>query len=417
LIQSESITLRNPANATAYRILASALAGLPLLDIENVKRTIIETTGHRSKALETLSRLFCEHFGQATRPTRSQIFSWISTHFSFPKAKGRERIVHVRLACDQGFGTRFECLSNIGIPQLHTLDDLYRFLSLNSIDELEWLVAPNRCRGLNLSHYTTHLLRKRTGRFRLVEAPRSRLKFVQRVILKEILNRVPVSDACFGFVKDRSVLQYTLKHCDKGVVIRMDLEDFFPSISAGRVNAMWRTLGYPDTVATYLTWLCTVPANLPKQELLQSIPHASRKPIELQCSKSRLPQGAPTSGSIANLIAYRMDQRFIGFSKKTSGEYSRYADDLAFSWPILSEAHCKRLTAWIAATILDCGFRVNYRKTIIMRRNQRQLLAGIVVNDHPNTSRETTEALRATLFNCVRFGPASQNREMHESAG
>jgi hypothetical protein len=68
---------------------------------------------------------------------------------------------------------------------------------------------------------------------------------------------------------------------------------------------------------------------------------------------------------------------------------------------------------WIATTVLECGFQVNFRKTRIMRNHQQQSLAGVVVNDRPAISRETVETLRATLFNCVRYGPVSQNREAH----
>ena len=108
-----------------------------------------------------------------------------------------------------------------------------------------------------------------------------------------------------------------------------------------------------------------------------------------------------------------MDRRFIGFVKKTDGRYSRYADDLAFSWPKLGEQHAKQIATWIAATIMECGFNVNFRKTRIMRRGQRKSIAGIVVNEQPNVNRTEFGNLRALLFNCDRFGPTSQNRAEH----
>jgi RNA-directed DNA polymerase len=298
-------------------------------------------------------------------------------------------------------------------PRILSLVDLVDFLELDSLEELDWLTIPNRLRGAKLQHYRSRLIKKRSGGYRWIDAPRARLRFAQQRILHGILDCVRVSDACCGFVTGRNVRQFASLHSKQSIVLRMDLEDFFPNIHTGSVNAMWRTLGYPNEVSQYLTWLCTIPRRSIELDLLSNVPYHQHGNLLDQCSRDRLPQGAPTSGALANLIAYRMDQRFLGLSNKLGGRYSRYADDLAFSWPKIGRRHLESLKTWIAVCVLECGFRVNYRKTRVMHSSQRQILSGVVVNESPCLARSELDCLRAILFNCVQHGHESQNLSRH----
>lgn len=182
-------------------------------------------------------------------------------------------------------------------------------------------------------------------------------------------------------------------HVAQHVVLRLDLKDFFPSIPRARVAACFRTMGYPDTVAHLLAALCTNAA--PKEYGLYSQPH--------------LPQGAPTSPALANLCLYRSDCRLTGLAAVAGVSYTRYADDLAFSGSKISEALFLRA----AAILLEEGFSVHHRKTRLMHRGVRQHLAGLVTNQHPNVMRPDFDRLKATLTNCVRHGPETQNRAAH----
>lgn len=395
------------------RLMAHGISVTPHHDTESVRQAIIDVLGRKSLWSLQLAKRYCKHFHGPNRPTRRQIRLWLTSNVGARVSSHKGVTLRGKIVKTQSFRPRTEQVSSFQLPEIHHVGDLWRFLKLDSWNELAWLVAPNRYPSLRLQHYRARLVRKRSGQYRLVEAPRSRLKHVQRVILHEILDQIPVSNTCFGFVKQRDVKQFAAEHCCQGVVIRLDLQDFFPSIQTGRVHALWRFLGYEDEVATYLTWLCSIPPQAGTLELIDTLPPTAQHHLGEQCRRDRLPQGAPTSGALANLIAYRMDQRFAGFAAKSGGRYSRYADDLAFSWPNLSESQCERMIHWIATTVLECGFQVNFRKTRIMRNHQQQSLAGVVVNDRPAISRETVETLRATLFNCVRYGPVSQNREAH----
>jgi RNA-directed DNA polymerase len=128
---------------------------------------------------------------------------------------------------------------------------------------------------------------------------------------------------------------------------------------------------------------------------------------------SHLPQGAPTSPALANLCAYRVDCRLSGLARSAGAEYTRYADDLAFSGNDDFERRVERFSTHVAAILGEEGFTVYHRKTRIMRQGVRQHLAGLVANQSVNVIRTDFDRLKATLTNCVRLGPASQNREGH----
>ena len=120
-------------------------------------------------------------------------------------------------------------------------------------------------------------------------------------------------------------------------------------------------------------------------------------------AKPHLPQGAPTSPSIANLCAYRLDCRLSALADTAGAIYTRYADDLAFSGDTDFARVAKRFQLHASATAMEEGFRVHHRKTRIMRRGVCQRLAGIILNEHPNLPRNDMDRLKATLMNCIRF--------------
>lgn len=141
---------------------------------------------------------------------------------------------------------------------------------------------------------------------------------------------------------------------------------------------------------------------------------APRERSELPSAYARrhLPQGAPTSPTIANLCVYRLDRRLAGLARSAGAVYTRYADDLAFSGGADFARRAKRFRH-VAAITLGEGLTVNYRKTRIMRPSVRQELAGIVINQRLSPRRAQFDQLKAVLTNCVRHGPASQNRDGH----
>jgi hypothetical protein len=124
-----------------------------------------------------------------------------------------------------------------------------------------------------------------------------------------------------------------------------------------------------------------------------------------------LPQGAPTSPALANLCAFRLDLRLSGAAGKLGAEYTRYADDMAFSGDEKFESKIHGFYRLVCKIAREEGFAINPSKTRMMAQGTRQKMTGIVLNEHPNIARSEFEILKAILHNCIRSGPEHQNRD------
>ena len=302
------------------------------------------------------------------------------------------------------------------VPSMPSPADLAAALGLGH-EELAWLADERRMNARasepKLGHYHHRWVPKAGGGWRLLEAPKPRLKRIQRWLLDEVLSEIPVSDVAHGFVPGRSVRTFVAPHVGRNVVVRMDLEDFFTSVSRARVVALFRRVGYPRRVAAILAGLCTAPT---PEHVLAEHPRATadlerRFWANARLRDAHLPQGAPTSPAISNLAAWRLDRRLSALASGFGATMTRYADDLAFSGDKTFEASVRFFIARVGAIAIDEGFGVNHRKTRVMRQGQRQTLCGIVVNDTANLPRPERDRMRATLFNVARFGLDSQNRD------
>jgi RNA-directed DNA polymerase len=194
----------------------------------------------------------------------------------------------------------------------------------------------------------------------------------------------------------------------------MDLADFFPSFRAARIQTAFRMLGYPEPVADLLGGICTTttPRHLWEDKPLEVNAEQWREARDLYCWP-HLPQGAPTSPLLANICCYRVDCRLVGLAVSVGASYTRYADDLGFSGDKGFQRHVETFSTHVAAILLEEGFRVNFRKTRVMRQGVRQRLVGVVANERANVMRTDFDRLKAILTNCVRHGPESQNRDAH----
>ncbi|WP_439630105.1 reverse transcriptase family protein [Gemmata sp.] len=306
-------------------------------------------------------------------------------------------------------------LGPAAVPALATADQLAAWLGVEP-GRLAWLADVT---GRNRTHphgplrtYRHRWVPKASGRARLLEIPKLRLKNVQRALLEHVLNAIPPHPAVHGFCTGRSAVTNAAAHCGRAVVVKLDLADFFPSVPAARVYRVFRSVGYPEAVAGLLAGLCTTrtPADVwdaRPNPALDGSEHATR----LRLSDRHLPQGAPTSPALANLAAHRLDRRLAGLAARLGATYTRYADDLTFSGDHDLARRAKRLAHVAAVVAGEEGFALNFRKTRVMRRGRRQTVTGVVVNAHPNVPRADFDLLKATLTNCARHGPAGQNRE------
>ncbi len=269
-----------------------------------------------------------------------------------------------------------------------------------------------RQRPLSDQHYRLETRPKRSGGWRLLEVPAPYLAALQASLLHGLLDRLPPHEAAFGFTRGRSVVEHARLHAGQGLVLRLDLADFFASVRASRVHALFDTLGYPASVAQALTRLCTTAT--PEAALLDL--RRSGRLDWAQAQRWRdahLPQGAPTSPALANLCAFGLDLRLAGLAERLGARYSRYADDLVFSGPAALAPRARQIEAWVGAIALDEGFALNHRKTRAQRPGQRQTVCGIVVNAHPNLAREAFDQLKAELHRAATTAAVDPQRLAH----
>jgi len=293
---------------------------------------------------------------------------------------------------------RPEVLAQNGLPNLADRDQLARALKASRA-QLDWLAFPES--EAEPRHYVAFAIPKRSGGYRVLYAPKRKLKDAQRWVHREILAKTCAAEPAHGFVQGRSFHTNAAPHAGKDIVITFDIENFFPSITYRRVRGIFQSLGYGEDVAIPLAMLCTVKPAEKVREFVGGQRHRM------------LPQGAPTSPALANLACRHLDARLAGLAAKFGCTYTRYADDLTFSGDAVFEKSLKRFLPLFHAILRAEGFRVNRKKTHFARRGARQEVTGLVVNDGPSVPREYRRTLRAILHNARKTGIEAQNREKH----
>jgi len=298
-------------------------------------------------------------------------------------------------------------LEYYGLPEFTTPEQLANWLQL-PLGKVAWLTyrfcENRRPQSAKEAHYHFKWIRKRSGGHRLIEAPKQTLKQVQEKILREILDRVPAHPAVHGFVRGRSILTNAQPHIGKRFLLKMDLENFYPTVRYSRVVSIFRSLGYSREVSLWLARLTTscAPSSL-------KVPFGESSSIWRYLPR-HLPQGAPTSPALANLSAFPLDVRLDGLAKTYHLRYTRYADDLTFSGDGRAMPALREIILLGEQIIRDERFVVHREKRKVIRESQRQTVTGVVVNKKTNVSRQDYDKLKAILHNCRKHGPASQNR-------
>lgn len=248
------------------------------------------------------------------------------------------------------------------------------------------------------ARYATFQVAKHSGGHRRIEAPRARLREVQRRLLALLTPEYRPRKVVHGFVPKRGILSNADPHANRALVLNVDLQDFFPSINPGRVRGalMAKPLGLHEDVATLITRLTTV--------------------------HNRLPQGAPTSPFLANLVCAKLDSELLRLAKAHGLRYTRYADDITLSTRKRlmdpSIAALARPPSGTEATVGNAlrsiiegnGFRVNDPKVRLYSRSSAQRVTGLIVNKFPNVERRFVRELRAMIHAWRKFGePAAES--------
>jgi retron-type reverse transcriptase len=272
------------------------------------------------------------------------------------------------------------------VPVVENASELAELLGLDP-EELAGLT-----RGVP---YVEFEIDKATGGKRRITAPKAALKRAQRAIHQQILSKLAVHRAAHGFVSGRSIVTNAEPHQRAAVVVKMDLIDFFPTVHYRRVLGVFQTLGYSYEVAQVLAGLCTHRPILPDGRFVWP---------------GVLPQGAPTSPAITNLICARLDRRLSKLAEKSGATYTRYADDLTFSFAREPQMKLGKLCWWVDQICQQEGFVENAKKRRVLRRGSQQRITGIVVNDGLRIPREERRRFRAILHNVRKNGLAAEAR-------
>lgn len=295
-------------------------------------------------------------------------------------------------------------LTALQLPILSTPADIAKVLGL-TIPQLRGLAFHTEV--ANRIHYVQFTVPKKSGGTRTLSAPHRRLAAAQQWILQNILNKLPVEAEAHGFVGGRSIVTNAQAHVGKAVVVNMDLEGFFPSITFQRVRSVFHRQGYSPAVATILALLCT---ECPRRNV-----EFAGQSLFVATGPRGLPQGACTSPALSNQVARRLDKRLQGLARKLELTYTRYADDITFS----GDAELKDRVGYVMARVRhiaqDEGFAVNEAKSRVLRRNTAQTVTGLVVNDRVSVPRSEIRRLRAILHQAKKTGLEAQNRQDHSN--
>jgi RNA-directed DNA polymerase len=280
------------------------------------------------------------------------------------------------------------------LPQLSDVAALAKALGL-TIPRLRWLTYH---RDVDTgTHYHRWLVPKRDGSQRLISAPKRELKAAQRWITREITEHLPVHGAAHGFLRGRSIVTNAQVHAGARILVKLDIKGFYPTVTMRRVKGLLRRAGLGEQIATLMALLAT---ESPRQEV---VTHG--KPHFVALGPRSLPQGAPTSPSITNALCLRLDCRLSGLARKLGCRYTRYADDLAFSWHGKGKSDVGGLLRAVTMIVRSEGFEIHTKKTRVMRTGARQQITGLVVNRAPEgrpiarVPRKTQRQLRAAIKN------------------
>jgi RNA-directed DNA polymerase len=296
------------------------------------------------------------------------------------------------------------------LPKLDKPKELAEALGL-SVAELRRL-AYHRDAATRLNYYRFEIP-KRDGSKRAIWAPHRRLKAAQRWILREVVERLPVHGAAHGFLHGRSTVSNAAAHRDSKTILKVDLKDFFPTVTLPRVKGVFRKAGYREQIATLLALLCT--------EAPREVSVVDGVTYYLSLGPRCLPQGAPTSPAITNTLCLRLDRRLQGLANKLGWRYTRYADDLTFSLPTghKGEPRIGALLSGISRIAAGEGFTLHPDKTRVHRSGRRQQVTGLVVNGEqgPRAPRAFKREVRAALHNLSRGKPLREGETLSSLAG
>ena len=297
-------------------------------------------------------------------------------------------------------------LESLKLPVLRNIHDLSKLIGLNS-ETIVWLTFEKKVSSVD--HYLRFEIPKRSGGMRLISSPKKQMRQAQLAIREEILKKMAPSKQAMAFRPNTSIVDNAKAHAGAKILVRVDLKDFFPSISFNRVRGFFKSCGYSPGIATVLA-LLTTDAQRVYVKTETGVKAVAR-------GKRGLPQGACTSPDLANLIAKKLDARLQGLVEyKGDWRYTRYADDLVFS-TLNKDSDAFGIVKAVEKIAKAEGFEVNHKKTSIKRPSGRMSVTGLVINEEGvRLSKSDLKRIRAFLHKCDTLGREEVSREIGKSA-
>lgn len=276
-----------------------------------------------------------------------------------------QKLTEEERACALGYVER---LMSRDLPPIFDFSHLCYILGVSNEELAALIFSPQ-------SFYRTFTIPKRSGGQREITAPYPSMKSVQRWILSNILSKVKPHGCSHGFIPRRSIVTNVKVHVGQPMLLKIDLKDFFPSITLNWVINVFKQLGYENTVAFFLAAIC--------------------------CQGNRLPQGSPASPAISNIICRHMDRRLYRLAKSLNLNYTRYADDIGISGSEINPS----IIRYFFEVITDCGFQINEKKVRLYSEGSNKILTGISLNgDRPRITREYRRHLTKEIHYINKYG-------------
>lgn len=266
-----------------------------------------------------------------------------------------------------------EPLFKKNVPIIYEQQHLAKLLGY----EYDLLLKISNCQEL---FYREFSIPKKTGGQRIINEPLPTLKEIQRWLLDEILLNIKISPTAKAYVNGLSIKDNARFHKKQKKVLNLDIKDFFGNITERHVYIMFKTIGYNKQVSSILTQLC--------------------------CLNGTLPQGAPSSPTISNIIFRIADKRIFGYCKKLGIRYTRYADDMTFSGDEIPNA----IILAVKRIISEFGFILNEKKTKLRLEHQKQVVTAIIVNEKLQVDRGYRRQLRQQIYYIKRYGLINQSK-------
>lgn len=263
--------------------------------------------------------------------------------------------------------SQFKEQVTLDVPVFNSIEELRESIGVKKIYFYKVLYCNDRL-------YKQISIPKRSGGIRILNVPPIALKEIQRWILDNILYKVQPEPCATGFMPNKSIISNAAPHLKKKYVLKMDIKDFFPSITFYEIRNIFFEFGYEKSIATALANICTY--------------------------QNKLPQGAPTSPYLANLVCRNMDKRIFKLCQKHQISYTRYADDITVS----GSSKIFWLKNVIEEIIVQYQFSLNNEKTVFLKPGDRKRITGIIVNEKLSVPRSVTRNLRKEIYFLKKFG-------------